>query len=176
LDFLGVLKTLADYLQKAGCRFAVIGAHALHSYGLSRATGDLDLIVEAECQPRIIDFLESLGYETLQASSGYSNHIHPLPGMGRIDFVYVTGESASLIFGGASRTLSLDNASITIAVPKPEHLIAMKLFAMKNDPSRVYQDMADIQYLLTLPGIDKEETNQYFEKYGFGKLYEELQK
>jgi hypothetical protein len=27
-----------------------------------------------------------------------------------------------------------------------------------------------------LPGIDKEEANQYFEKYGFGELYEELQK
>ena len=29
-------------------------------------------------------------------------------------------------------------------VPKPEHLVAMKVQAMKNDPKRAFQDMADV--------------------------------
>jgi hypothetical protein len=40
----------------------------------------------------------------------------------------------------------------TLLVPRPEHLAAMKVQAMKNDPSRTFQDLADIQALLSLPG------------------------
>ena len=31
------------------------------------------------------------------------------------------------------------------AIPRPEHLIAMKVHAIKNNPSRMFKDMADIQ-------------------------------
>lgn len=42
-DFLDMLQAL----QRAGARFMVIGAHALAGHGIVRATGDLDLWVEA---------------------------------------------------------------------------------------------------------------------------------
>jgi len=39
-----------------------------------------------------------------------------------------------------------------ILVPKPEHLIAVKLHAFKNDPERLWQDLADIGFdVLTTP-------------------------
>ena len=51
-----------------------------------------------------------------------------------------------------------------IPVPRREHLIAMKVQAMKNDPSRELQDLADVQALLRLPGIDAVEVRGYFER------------
>ena len=51
--------------------------------------------------------LESLGYETLYVSSGYSNHLHPLPFMGRVDFVYVPGDTAHVLFENATTILVL---------------------------------------------------------------------
>jgi hypothetical protein len=42
-------------------------------------------------------------------------------------------------------------------VPKPEHLIAMKVQAIKNDPRRAFKDLADVQALMRLPEVDDAE-------------------
>jgi len=42
-DFLDMLRAL----QGAGARFLIVGAHALAGHGIPRATGDLDIWVEA---------------------------------------------------------------------------------------------------------------------------------
>ena len=52
----------------------------------------------------------------------------------------------------------------SVSVVKAEHLIALKVFAMKNDSERAFREMADLQQLLRLPGIDREEVRGYFEK------------
>jgi hypothetical protein len=57
-------------------------------------------------------------------------------------------------------------AGTAIAVPKPEHLIAMKVQAIKEAPERTWQDLADIGFLLQLPGVDRGEAAGYFERAG----------
>jgi hypothetical protein len=174
LDFGRVLGTLAAFFEREGYRFAAIGAFGLHAYGLSRATLDLDLATESEAQPKVIAFLESLGYETLHRSPGYSNHLHPYPDLGRVDLVYVSGETSRLLLGGAGATLRLGERAV--AVPRPEHLAAMKIHAMKNDPSRTLQEMADIQFLLSVPGVDEEAVRAYFEQAGLTERYLEIKR
>ena len=174
MDFGKVLGTLVTFFEREGCRFAAVGAFGLHAYGLSRATLDLDLVTESEAQPRLVAFLESLGYETLHRSPGYSNHLHPHPDFGRVDFVYVSGETSRLLFGGGGTTLRLGGQNVP--VPRPEHLAAMKIHAMKNDPARTLQEMADIQFLLSLPDIDEEEVRAYFERSGLLERYREIKR
>lgn len=65
---------------------------------------------------------------------------------------------------------------ISVAVPTPEHLAAMKIHAMKNDPSRVFQEPADIQFLAKLPGVDREEIRRYFEASGQMERFHELER
>lgn len=174
MDFGKVLGSLVTFFEREGFRFAAVGAFGLHAYGLSRATLDLDLATESEAQPKLIAFLESLGYETLHRSPGYSNHVHPHPDLGRVDFVYVIGETSRLLFGGRGRILRLGGQSVP--VPRPEHLAAMKIHAMKNDPGRTFQEMADIQFLLGLPDIDEEEVRAYFEQSGLLERYLEIKR
>jgi len=92
--------------------------------------------------------------------------------MGRIDFVYVGGETSQRLFG-STRIMPVMEG-ISLAVPRAEHLAAMKIQAMKNDPERTFQEMADILFLLRLPGIDEDEVRGYFEKQGMIEKYYEI--
>jgi hypothetical protein len=60
-----------------------------------------------------------------------------------------------------------------VPVPRKEHLIAMKVQAMKNDPSRTLQEMSDIGYLLK-HGTNRDEAREYFVKAGLLERWEEL--
>jgi len=174
LDFEKVMRAVAQFFEGEGVAYAIIGAFGLHAYGLSRATSDLDFVTDFKAQPKLVPFLEKLGYKTLHFSSGYSNHVHSNPAMGRLDFVYVSGETSRQLLGSAKKLHVL--GGISVAVPRAEHLAAMKIQAMKNDPERTYQEMADIQFLLRLPGINEEEIRGYFDKQGLLDRYDEIKK
>jgi len=174
LDFARVMRAVAQFFQSEEIAYAIIGAFGLHAYGLSRATSDLDFVTDFQAQGRLVPFLERLGYKTLHVSSGYSNHVHSDPAMGRLDFVYVSGDTSRQLLGSARKLQVL--GEISVAVPRPEHLAAMKIQAIKNDPERTYQEMADIQFLLRLPGINEEEIKGYFEKQGLLDRFDEIKK
>lgn len=58
-DFVEMLSELSA----AGAEFLVVGAHALASHGLPRATGDLDIWVRADDEnaPRVLEALRRFG-------------------------------------------------------------------------------------------------------------------
>jgi hypothetical protein len=174
VDFSKVIGEVAGFLERENVRFALAGAFALHAYGLSRATSDLDLVTEAAVREALVTFLESLGYETLYCSSGYSNHVHPEAEMGRVDLIYVDGETANRLFGGAKVSFRLGGHELS--VPRAEHLAAMKVHAMKNDPGRTLQEMADIRFLLRLEGVDEEEVRGYFGEAGLDERFDEIKR
>ena len=173
MDVAAVVGRLSAFFSESQRRFAAIGGYGLLAHGIQRATFDLDLVVEREAQDELIDFLEALGYETLHRSSGYSNHLHRDSDLGRLDLVYVDRETAESLFAGCSSREIL--SGITVPVPRPEHLAAMKVHAIKNDPARKLQDLADIRLLFRLPSVDREEIRGYFDRLGLTELYEEIE-
>jgi hypothetical protein len=174
VNFARVLEVVSAFLDEKGYQHALIGGVALAAYGFARTTLDLDLVVDGEAEEDVIRFLESRGYETTHRSSGYSSHVHPDLLWGRVDFLYVRGETSRQIFA-ASRT-SVGPGGIAVLLPKPEHMAAMKVLAMKNDPGRTFQEMADIRFLLQLPGVDRREVRGYFDRQGMGERFDELER
>lgn len=174
MNFSKVIGEVAGFLDRENVRFALAGAFALHAYGLSRATSDLDFVTEASVRERLVAFLESLGYETLYSSPGYSNHLHPEIEMGRVDLIYVDSGTATKLFEACGMSIQLGGQELP--VPRPEHLAAMKVHAMKNDPRRALQDMADIQFLLQLDGVDEDEIREYFEKAGLKERFDDIKR
>ena len=174
MNFEAVIDAILPFFMTERCRFAVAGAFALHAYGLSRATGDIDFIMDASCRDKVVEFLEGLGYDTLYQSEGYSNHVHAIASMGRLDFIYVQGKTAEKLFSAMDQELVI--GKWRIPVPSAEHLIALKVFAMKNDPLRIFREMADIQYLMTLPEVDTAEVKKYFEKFDLLDKYYEIKR
>jgi hypothetical protein len=173
LDFIAVLLLITKYLEENEYLYAVIGGVGLGALGMPRTTFDLDLVVESRAQEDIVRFLESRGYETLHRSSGYSNHEHPDEDFGAIDFIYVKGETVRLLF--ESVRLVEGPSGYRLPVPHPEHLIAMKVLAMKNDPKRVFREMEDIRFLMDTKEVDRERVRGYFEKHGLLNRFHDLE-
>jgi hypothetical protein len=173
MDFAHVLRMLRGFFSGCDQPFAVVGGLGLAAHGIGRTTFDIDIVVDVEVQEPLIGFLESQGYETLHRSSGYSNHLNSEALGGRVDVVYLRGETSRQIFEDA--ILCPGPGGLDMPVPRPEHLAAMKVFAMKNDPSRTLGELADIRQLLGLPGVDREEIRSYFIKYGLEGVFEQLE-
>jgi hypothetical protein len=120
-----------------------------------------------------VAFLEASGYETLHVSTGYSNHLAKGAGRQRVDLVYVDAATARRLFDGAVVREALPG--LEIAVPRAEHLIAMKVRAMSNDPNRRFQDLADVQALMRAAELDRAEVRAYFEREELGPLYDQIE-
>jgi hypothetical protein len=172
VNFAASLDRVERILAAGSWRSAVAGGVALAAYGNPRLTLDLDIVAEATAQDVLIAALEADGYATLYRSSGFSNHQHPDPEWGRLDVIYVNAATADELFT-ALRPLPGPGGR-QIRVPRPEHLIAMKVQAMKNAPERRWQDMADIAFLWTLPDVDRDQVQGYFEKAGMRAQFEDL--
>lgn len=173
MDVAAVARQLSDYFEQQDSPFAAIGGYGLIAHGIQRATFDLDLAVPRETQPELIRFLESLGYETLHRSPGYSNHLHADAALGRLDFVYVDESTAETLFSQSSVKEIFEGMSLP--VPRPEHLAAMKVQALKNDPSRGLIDLDDLRRLYALPGVDREEIRGYFERAGLLGAFQQIE-
>jgi len=87
--------------------------------------------------------------------------------------VYVQGTTGQELFSAVRTVAGPDETSIPVL--RAEHLAAMKIFAIKNDPTRTFAELEDIRFLLTLPEVDRDEIRGYFEKHGLGNLYAELE-
>ena len=88
--------------------------------------------------------------------------------------MYVQGRTSELLFG-ATRHLP-GPGGVPIVVPRPEHLIAMKVQAMRDAPERTWQELVDIGYLAQLKGVDRTEIQGYFEKHGMAERWRELER
>ena len=172
VDFAGELDAVLAFLEQNGFRAAVIGGVALAVYGNPRLTLDLDVVTEASAQGTLIAFMEARGFDTLHRSAGYSNHLHPRRERGRVDFMYVRDQTADRIFAATSALPGPGGRMIP--VPKPEHLIAMKVQAMTDAPERIWQDLVDIAWLLRVDGVNRDEAHGYFVRAGLEEKWREL--
>ena len=163
MNFKKVFEALVSFFEERRIDYALIGAFALMAYGYARFTRDVDFVVRKENKEHIIAFVESLGYETIYKSEGFSNHVHPISSLGRIDFVYVGESSADKIFSEVRRLKLFKNINLPVA--SPEHIVALKVFAIKNDPQRFHSEMADIKALMDMKIVNEDTVKRYFKKW-----------
>lgn len=173
MDFAATLTSLGTFLEQHRIRHALVGGVALAAYGLPRTTLDLDLVVEGRHQDRVVEQMEEMGYRTLHRSTGFSNHDHPDPAWGRVDFVYVRGETAEALFRETRRVPGPGGRTVPVA--SPEHLAAMKVQAMKNDPTRRFQELNDVRSLVTTAGADREAVHEQFVRHDMEEAWRELE-
>lgn len=172
MDAARLLGVIRPILAGSGTRWALAGGFAIAAWGSTRATADLDLLVEETARKDVLAALESVGFETFNDAEGFSNLQHKEPSLGRLDLIWLAGETARKIFGAAVERLGSDG--LPLLVPRPEHLVAMKVRAIQSRATRVLRDGPDIAHLLGLPGIDQNQARGYFERAGLGELYERL--
>ncbi len=173
MDVSRVLDLVRPFFESRAEPYALVGGMALLAYGAPRATFDVDLLAPRQTQGDLVAFLEARGFTTFSVQPGFSNHQHSDPALGRVDVIYVTGTTADAVFAGCSPKVI--TAVVQAPVPRPEHLVAMKVQAFAKDGTR-YSDLADLQFLLSLPGLDLGEARGYFDSAGLAEYFDRLRR
>jgi hypothetical protein len=172
MDVVRLLDVLRPHLEACGARWMLAGGFALAAWGSTRATADLDLIVDDASRDEVLRRIATEGFETLFDSEGFTNLLHPDPELGRLDLIWVEGETSRRLFS-AARKRSLPGGALE-RVPAPEHLVEMKVKAIRSRPTRVFRDGEDLRVLLGIEGIDQNAAREAFVRAGLVELWDRL--
>ncbi len=148
------------------------GGFAMAAWGSARTTFDLDLVIGDEGRAAVLEGLAAGGFETIFDSEGFTNLLHGDPALGRLDILWVEGPTRERLFAAAVEKAGPDG--LPVLVPAPEHLVAMKVKAIQNEPIRVFRDGEDLRVLLSRPEIDQNEAREVFRRAGLLDLYDRL--
>lgn len=164
--------------ESAGLRCLIIGAHALSFYGVTRETADLDLLANRNDRARWELELVQAGYRRFHGSENFAQFTPPTRSAWPVDLMFVREHTFSRMLG-ESRKITVHGK--TFAVPALEHLLALKLHALKyTHPRRTIKDFQDVVELIRshpadLP-IGSERMRALFERYGTLEWHEKVQK
>jgi hypothetical protein len=162
------LSTAHTALHNAGVDHALIGGMALSLWGLNRATGDVDFIVEASQREFAEIALRNIGF-TVFAST---QEVLQLQGAGKVDILFAQRPLSRKMLADAK---ILPNMGLKYLLA--EDLIGLKIQAYKNDSRRELQDKADIQNLMRKnPDLDFDRIKQYADLFGEWETLQQLRK
>lgn len=135
-----------------GLEFIVCGGHAVNAYQVIRKTGDLDLLVRERDVPEWRAQLVALGYAVFHEDGAFLQLSPPTAAGWPIDLV-VVDEGTFDTMKHAARPFTFGGAACLI--PSVEHLIAMKLHALRSaGEPRMRKDGIDVVELAEANGID----------------------
>ena len=170
--------SIFEFLRRAaeekGARYLLIGGHAVNVYGYSRQTADLDLLVCKSAQGLWKNLLLNAGYSLIHE---HENFLQFLPGARfpwPLDLMLTRAETFQKMLA-ASQLRLLYGAEV--AVPSIEHLIALKLHALKQNLShRTLKDFMDVVGLVEANQLDLRGAalQEIFNKFGTEDLYERI--
>lgn len=149
MDFHSVFKFLITEFSRLKIDFALIGGFALQATGVTRTTRDIDLVVLGIDSPTIKEIMLSHGYTIAHESEDVINFTGKVFDLGRVDFLLAHREYAVAMLKRAEEKPVL-SGKFKVKVVRPEDLIGLKVQACANDPSRVRQDMADIESIIRM--------------------------
>ena len=165
------MQAIFDLLAQHPGPLLIIGGHSLVAHGVQRMTFAVDCMVPAADFDALSQVLRRGGFTNIQHHQNFSAFIHQTLGIPKNDVMRV--DAATFAKMEADRG-EWDFGNKRFAMPALEHLIAMKLHAMKNNPERVSKDGWDIGALLSAnPGaIPNEKLREICERFGPANVYE----
>ncbi len=158
--------------KKVSC--VLIGGFAVNYYKVSRYTAVLDFLITKDDFKKILVLLEQEGYRQGYGHEVFSRLRTESDYLLDIDFMFVDRETLDKIIKDASQIYI---AGEKFLVPSLEHLIALKLHAIKHNPEvREDRDLPDIVNMARSNGLDTESPG--FKKlclqYGTQELYDKI--
>ena len=143
------MKTALDVLSQAVAakptRLLIIGGHAMQVYGVIRQTLDVDCLVTDKDLPALRELLTNAGYREVSGTDNFVRFRHKSPYLMDMDVLLVDASTFDHLHQN-SREYSIDAPGLRM--PALQHLIALKLHALKNAPARETKDLPDILELL----------------------------
>ncbi len=147
VNFLATLSAVGERLDRAGCRWAVIGGVAMGFYGVPRATVDIDLLLDCAYAPRLEMLLGDLGYRISFAWEESSHFASERAECCPLDVLHARRPHSLGMLERAHR-LELREGGPAVPVVELEDLFGLKVQAMVNDPARRRGELVDMRALL----------------------------
>lgn len=168
-NLLRQLREAIQAFEALGSRPALIGGLALAAHQVVRATQDIDLLLAVEDAETADGLLTQLGYTCIHRSQDAANYRRGSEGL---DILYAhRSEARRLLDNATEREFPFGRLRVVSA----EGLIAFKLQALVNDPSRG-RDIIDIRDLLKANRntLDLVEVRRFFSLFGKEELLDEF--
>ena len=169
-----ILRSIALYVEEKNLPFFLIGGHAVNAYGISRQTGDIDLLIKIEDKEKWQDLMNKLKYKSSQNDSKFmrfsSDNLADWP----IDFMLVDKNTFDK-FNLEAQLIEIGAANIKVVSRR--HLVLLKLHALKiYQEHRFAKDYNDLILLLKQEetGISPEELEPLCLKYATKELFDKI--
>jgi hypothetical protein len=169
-----LFETIDLETRKRHLQFLIIGGLAINQYGFSRETADLDLLVCADDRAQWFELFAKFGYGIFNDGGSFIQFSPPEQSAWPVDLMLVQQKTFQPM-RDVSR--EVDFYGITARIPSLEHLLALKLHALKNTRlHRFLKDFLDVENLIRINQIDigSENIRQLFLRYGTIELYEKI--
>lgn len=138
-------ETVLKAFVKEGIEFLIVGGFAVNAYGYSRHTVDLDLMIVIEDLNRVRGLMTTNGFTNIVIKEAAAHFFKPDETC-RIDFLMANHATIATLVADAK---AISIFGVQVKVPHLEHLIAMKLHALKYAfAQRVEKDVSDIIALM----------------------------
>ncbi len=157
-----------------GLDFIVCGGHAVNAYQVIRKTGDVDLLVRERDVGQWREHLVALGYSMFHADPAFVQLSPPTATGWPVDLL-VVDEATFDTMKRAARPFAF--GASTCLIPSVEHLIAMKLHALRfSGESRMRKDGIDIIDLAEANGLDLlgDTFRALCDRFGDARVYERI--
>ncbi len=171
---MGLFELLKVGAEKHRLEFLVIGGFAVNFYGYSRDTADLDILILRDASPAWITLFAGMGYSVLRDAGTFIQFAPPRRGDWPVDLMLVRQESFLPML---RESREAEMYGVRVRIPRLEHLIALKLHALKHTRvHRFLKDFQDVEGLVRVNHLDlqSEKIRQLFLKYGTLDLYEKI--
>jgi len=175
MNYQSVFHLLSDISKKTGIDLVLIGGFAVNYYKYTRQTVDADFLIREQDFRKILGLLEATGYKKDYSQEAFARltstkNLLLLD----IDFMFVDEETFAKIIKESQKT---SIAGCEFMVPSLEHLIALKLHAVKYNPKiRLAKDVPDIINLIRINKLDAK--NAKFKelclKYATEEIYQKI--
>lgn len=147
-----IFRIVDEEFAKEQIRVILIGGFALNRYGVSRQTADVDFLITRPDYEKARGILRKSGYQEDHCREHFARLRSPDVFYLDVDFLFVDEQTFLRIQQEAQRVV-LEGREFL--VPSVDHLVALKLHAIKNNPSgREAKDLLDIVLLIQVNHMD----------------------
>jgi len=162
-------KSIFDHFEEEGVPLLLAGGWAVTSYGFSRNTLDIDWVCARSSESDALALMSKLGFQP--TSDGMATRFKYTRDLAfpAVDLIWVNDDTFAKMRGVIDPVLG-------VRVITFEGLIAMKLYALKDDKLRKGRDLRDLQELLERnPGkIPEADLRTMCSKYAGPEAYDAL--
>ncbi len=161
-------------MRQAGVSCILIGGFAVNHYKVARQTADVDFLITKEDFNKITNVLEKAGYKQILLQENFVQLGSSQPSLMDVDFMFIERETFEKILRDGEQ---IKIAGKTFTVPSLNHLIALKLHAIKYNPKiRLSRDLPDIINLIRINkvNVNDKQFKELCLKYGTEEIYRRI--